>query len=297
MPNSDKKIDHGRDITIDARGAQIAAKVWGPEDGQPVLSAHGWLDNAASFDRLAPLLEGFRIVAFDFPGHGLSAHRPPGVLYHIIDTVPLFFDIADALGWQTFSLLCHSMGAGAASLAAGAFPDRVERMVLIDGLGPFSGHGKGAAEQFRKALNERAILSTKSGRLYDSPQAASEIIAKLYRISASNADYLIRRGLKRVDTAGASSPKWQFSYDLRLRGATALYMTQQQVLSFFHQISAPSLLIRPDKGWPFDPELIDERIKAMKTLQVLDVSGGHHIHLENPERIAQTIQQFLSAGA
>ena len=55
---------------------ELAAHLYGPEDGVPVLALHGWLDNAASFARLAPKLEGMRIVALDFAGHGQGTGQP-----------------------------------------------------------------------------------------------------------------------------------------------------------------------------------------------------------------------------
>ena len=51
---------------------ELAAHLFGPEDGLPVIALHGWLDNANSFARLAPKLKGLRIVALDmgesYPG-------------------------------------------------------------------------------------------------------------------------------------------------------------------------------------------------------------------------------------
>ncbi|QDG52828.1 alpha/beta hydrolase [Persicimonas caeni] len=282
-------INSSQNIEIHIPGLEIAAKTWGPEDGKPVLSAHGWLDNAATFDRLAPMLDGLRIVAFDFPGHGRSDHRPPGVTYHFIDWVPIFFDVADALGWQTFSLMCHSMGAAAASLAAGTYPERIERMVLIDGLGPWASPASEAPGQLRKALDERKVLSEKSSRVFNSPEDAVNTVSEVHGLSPANAKLLVDRGLEQLDDG-----QWRFTYDLFLRGASNLRLTEEQVLAFFGEIECPSLLIRPRSGWPTDAAHMQRRIDAIATLEVFEVEGGHHVHLENPERIVDAVGEFLN---
>lgn len=281
-----------QDIELTIPGFTIAARVWGPPDGKPVLCAHGWLDNAASFDRLAPLLRGFRLVVIDLPGHGRSAHLPQGATYHFIDILPRMIDVADALGWQKFSLLCHSMGAGAASLLAGTVPERIERVVLLDGLGPTSAPGARAAEQLHKALTERRVLATKSPRAFRSPEEAAALIARIYQISPENAALLMTRGLTQA-RGETGNPTWHFNYDLRLRAATSLYMTESQVRSFFARISAPTLLVRPDDGWPFDPDVMQGRIRAISHLDLLRVAGNHHVHLEHPDRVAPAVQAFL----
>ncbi|HAQ28042.1 MAG TPA: alpha/beta hydrolase, partial [Pseudomonas sp.] len=113
---------------------EVAAHLYGPEDGRPVIALHGWLDNAASFSRLAPLLNGVRIVALDLPGHGLSDHRPPGAGYNIWDYAHDILQTAEQFGWQRFSLLGHSLGGIVSVLLAGAMPERIERLALIDGV-------------------------------------------------------------------------------------------------------------------------------------------------------------------
>ena len=65
-----------RDIELQLPHIRIAAREWGDPEGEPVLAIHGWLDNAASFDTLAPLLAELHLVALDLPGHGRSQHRP-----------------------------------------------------------------------------------------------------------------------------------------------------------------------------------------------------------------------------
>ncbi len=68
-----------RELSLELPHLRLAAQAWGDPQLPRLLALHGWLDNAASFDRLAPLLCGhFHIVAIDLPGHGRSGHRPPG---------------------------------------------------------------------------------------------------------------------------------------------------------------------------------------------------------------------------
>ncbi|MFU8802269.1 MAG: alpha/beta fold hydrolase, partial [Bradymonadaceae bacterium] len=63
-----------QELILDVQGLRLAARAFGPDDGQPILALHGWLDNAATFDKLIPLLgDGLRIVSLDLPGHGLSS--------------------------------------------------------------------------------------------------------------------------------------------------------------------------------------------------------------------------------
>ena len=68
---------------------ELAAQAYGPPDGRPVIALHGWLDNAATFARLAPKLPGLRIIAVDLAGHGHSEHRPSGAGYALWDYVHL----------------------------------------------------------------------------------------------------------------------------------------------------------------------------------------------------------------
>jgi pimeloyl-ACP methyl ester carboxylesterase len=120
-----------RDLTLELPHLRLAAREWGPAEGMPALALHGWLDNAASFDRLAPLLPEHHLVALDLAGHGRSQHRHPSVVHHFIDWAPEVVAVADQLGWESFELIGHSMGAGISTLVAGTFPDRVRRLVLL----------------------------------------------------------------------------------------------------------------------------------------------------------------------
>ena len=126
---------------------ELAAHLFGPEDGLPVIALHGWLDNANSFARLAPKLQGVRIVALDMAGHGHSAHRPAGAGYALWDYVFDVLQVAEQLGWKRFALLGHSLGAIVSLVLAGALPERVTHLGLIDGVVPPTAAGENAAER------------------------------------------------------------------------------------------------------------------------------------------------------
>ena len=123
-------------IRFEVAGLTFHGLCFGPADGIPVLALHGWLDNAASFTRLGPLLTGCRVIAVDQRGHGMTDHL--GRPYHIWDGVPDVIGILDALGWEQAILLGHSMGAAVATLVASAYPDRIQALWLVEGLGPWT---------------------------------------------------------------------------------------------------------------------------------------------------------------
>src|SRR5690606_37534034 len=122
----------------------------------PVIALHGWRDNAAMFDRLAPLLASdMRLVAPDFPGHGRSSPRHRDGTYEIWSYVEDVLNVLDALGLERVSLLGHSMGGAVGCLFAAAFPEKVERFVMLDSLGPLSTSPEDAAGQLRRSLLQK----------------------------------------------------------------------------------------------------------------------------------------------
>lgn len=184
-------------LSIDVQGLKLAAVAHGPASGFPLLALHGWSDNAASFETLAPLLPEHRVVALELPGHGWSEPRPVGQTYHFIDWVPVVFDAADALGWTQFCLLGHSMGASIACLAAGVFPERVQRLGLIEGLGPLSGAEEEVPTRLRRYMAGR-IRQTRRKVYPDEDAAVARLRGAASHLSEAAARCLVRRGPRDV---------------------------------------------------------------------------------------------------
>ena len=85
--------------------------------------------------------------------------------------------------------------------------------------------------------------------------------------------------------ASATTPRCALS--------SMMQLTEEQVLSFLRRIECPTLLIRPRQGWPADQEQVQARADSLETLEVVGVEGGHHVHLDHPERCLPSLQAFL----
>ncbi len=277
-----------QETTIHLKGQKIAAKVWNHESGIPTLALHGWLDNAASFDRLAPMLEQCHIVAIDLPGHGFSEHQAPGSFIHMIDIAAISIQVANHLGWGSFALLGHSLGACINTLIAGSIPDRIRWAVMIDALGPITFPAKHAPIQFRKFVEELSAKPNKTPPLYKTLEDALQARLKVNPMKESSGRIIVERGLKQLENG-----QWTWRTDPRLLMPTVLHFTDEQVLAFLQEITCSVGIIRPDSGYPFPQELIQHQLKALKRGEIFHLPGQHHVHLDSPTEVANLIQSFF----
>ena len=269
---------------------EVAAHLYGPEDGQPVIALHGWLDNASTFHRLAPLLEGLRIVALDLPGHGHSQHRPVGVAYNIWDYAHDVLQVAEQFGWQRFSLLGHSMGAIVSVLLAGAMPQRIERLALIDGVLPLTGEPDSAPARLGAALQALLAVENKQKPVYPTQDKAVAARMKgLVPVSRTAAELLAQRGLMPVP----GGLTWRT--DTRLTMPSSLRLTQQHALAFLARVSCPVSLVVASQGLVSEGMLREARTKM--DFETHRLEGGHHLHLDDEagaEAVAAVFAGFFA---
>jgi len=278
-----------REIDLELPHIRLAAREWGDESGEPVLAIHGWLDNAASFDTLAPLLPGLHLVAVDLPGHGRSQHRPPGVVHHFVDWVSEVAAAADALGWGGFSLLGHSMGAGISSLVPAVFPGRVRRVVLLEGVGPLAADAENAPQQLVAALEDESKVDAAEPRTFPDLERAVAARMRDTDLPTDAARLLVERGTEKVEGG------LRFTFDPRLKTRSRLRFTEGQVRAFLAAVECPVLAIKASRGWPFPEDVVAARLAVIAHLEREEVEGGHHVHLTHPERVATRVLSFLSA--
>ena len=271
--------------TIELPHLRLAARAWGDPALPRLMALHGWLDNAASFDALAPLLcKQFHIVAIDLPGHGRSGHRPPGTWYHYIDYLGEVLTAADVLGWARFGLLGHSLGGAIAAALAAACPDRIERLLLIEALGPLSGSADQALPQLQRALTQRGELQDKVLRVFASIDEAVRARAKAGDLSEAAARLLVDRGVRSVEGG------FVWSSDSRLTLASPQRFVEAQILAMLAGIRAPTRLILAEPPPVFlARDVIDARIEVVPGIRVVRLRGHHHLHLDDPEPVAAAL--------
>lgn len=275
-------------LTLITPAVTLAAQSWGEPDAPAVLALHGWLDNSASFQPLSEQLTGLQLIALDLAGHGHSAWRPAGSFYHFIDYVNDVIAVADALGLQQFQLLGHSLGAGIAGLVAAAIPERVEKLILIDGIGPLSGAVADTAARLRKAIQAQSLLATKKMTVYASIEQAAQVRQQVTGLSLASAELIVQRNLKQH----ANGFIWRS--DPRLTLPSPYYFSEPQIQVWLRAIRSPSLLIRALDGLLIKRPEIAARCACINPLQQVELAGNHHLHMEQPAHVAQAVQEFLA---
>lgn len=276
------------EATFRIPAGRIAAKIWGSPTAKPVLAMHGWLDNSATFDRLIPYFENeFYVVAFDYLGHGLSDHRSEGSVYHLIDAIPDIRALVGTLGWKNYSILGHSLGGGIGSLYAGAFPKEVDKLVAIEALGPLTAEADELPKRVADYFLEYEKLAGKRLPVYPDEDAAVLARQRAGDLTESGTRCLVSRGLKTIEGG------FTWRTDPRLRLPSPHRLTQAQTIAFLNRVECPTLLIRGSRGFVFEEKMWSERVNAISRLKTVNIDGGHHVHLDNPEPTAKVIREFL----
>lgn len=259
-----------REFEVD--GLHLCGKMWGSE-GEPVIALHGWLDNAASFDRLAPLLAGRKILALDLPGHGLSDHKPASGSYAIWDDLRSIVAVADQLGWTTFTLLGHSRGAIISVLLAAVLPERVIQLICLDGGMLEAMPASTVVEQLGKYVQQYG----KNKRPSVGFSTLEDVVSarqKATGMSVSSARTIIERAT--YEKAGS----WYWRSDRRLFYASPVKFSAEQLQAFFAAIRCPCMIVIADQGMG---KWLDKLPVPWPEAFVLrHIVGSHHCHMDEP---------------
>jgi pimeloyl-ACP methyl ester carboxylesterase len=281
------------ELSIPLGDRTLAARAWGAPSKPPMLALHGWLDNAGSFDRLAPLLaDSHYVVALDLKGHGRSSHLPSG-WYHYVDYFDDLRAVLDHFGWARATWLGHSLGGTLASLFAALYPDRVETLLLIEALGPLTVTPEQSLDQLRRGIDERAAFAKRRPlRVFPDLESAIAVRMAASGLSREAATPIVERGVDAVDSG------FVWSSDAKLTLASPQRYAETQILAMLRGIRSRTLLILAEPATSYlQHSVISPRIACVSDIEVVRIASNHHLHLEEPNQVFDAIARFFESPA
>lgn len=284
-------MNNSKSITFETRYGNIAALQWGAGNSQKILALHGWLDNAASFSHIAPLLaaQGHEVTAIDFPGHGHSDHRAPGHNYGFIDYVMDIQAVVKQLETPVH-LLCHSMGAAIAVMYAAAFPEHIRKMILLENLGPIPPYQPGkAVESLREALKLWDKHSLVHKRFYQNIDEAIAARNEATPMAVEIIRPLVERGL-------CETPQgYHWRTDKRLRLRSFFRMAEAQIQEYLAATSVPTqLIIGEPRTYALQYPMFEARLESLNPDEFIEIKGDHHLHMSQASVVSESVLKFLA---
>jgi pimeloyl-ACP methyl ester carboxylesterase len=277
----------------DIRGLRYHIRTWGPSDGPRIFLLHGWMDVSASFQFLVDgFRRGWHVVAPDWRGFGLSGWQADG--YWFPDYYADLEALLDRYEPQAPArIVGHSMGGIVGSIYAGIRPERVARLVSLEGLGLARQAPDRAPGRYAKWLEQ--IKEPPDFRSYGSfEEVAARLRKNNPRLTAERASFLARHWAKRLDTGEVvltSDPRHKRvnPYLFRIEEAIACWRraTAQVLLVSGRQSEIPERM-------KYAPDDLAERKDAFRNRSEVDLDDcGHMMHHDQPERLARLIEDFF----
>jgi pimeloyl-ACP methyl ester carboxylesterase len=284
-------------LFLQVRGLRYHCRRWGEPRRPALFLLHGWMDVSASFQFLVDALRGeWQVIAPDWRGYGETewarseSYWFPDYFADLDRLLEHFHAGAPAI------LIGHSMGGNVASMYAGIRPERVARVVNLEGFGLARTEAKQAPGRYARWLEELAG-DPPSFRDYESFDAlAARLRNGNPRLLPERAAFLARHwGRAKADgrVEMASDPAHKLVNPVLYR--------VEEAEACWRNVAAPVLWVSgADSGTSTMLKLAPEDLAARKacfqrlTERVIPDSG-HMLHHDQPEKLAQAIEEFLAS--
>ena len=266
---------------------------WGNDDDANLLLVHGIHDHCHSWDWLAQALcRRFHVVAPDLRGHG-DSEWTRGSPYSILEYVQDIAQLVRQRGLAPVHVVAHSLGGTIASLFAGAFPEAVARLVLIEGVGLYPRPETTPDERLRQWISANRALSARAPRRYASVEDAYQRMQQTNpHLSPEQARHLTVHGSNQNEDG---THTWKF--DNYTRTLRPYDIPNDDVTALWQRIACPVLILNSRHGYPHrigqDGTL---RHFQNATLREID-AAGHWTHHDQLDTTLAAIEEFLPSPA
>ena len=288
---------------IPLRGLHYHVRVWGTPAANktPLVMVHGWMDVAASYQFVVDALsEDHYVIAPDWRGFGRTQVPDVDHFWFPDYLADLDFLLDHYAPNQPIHLVGHSMGGNVVMLYAGVRPERVRRLINLEGFGMPATSPAQAPGRYARWIDELKALrqGERDMRTYASLEAVAQRLIKTNaRLSLDKAQWLASHW------AQESAPgQWQILGHPAHKITNAQLYRVDEVQEIFKRITAPVLSVEAsdnslDLWWKGSYKLAEyhERIKAVPHLETaLIANAGHMLHHDQPEQLATLIERFIA---
>lgn len=297
-----------RSVFVPVRGLRYHVHVWGDASlatpqMPPLVMVHGWMDVGASYQFVVDALAHERLViAPDWRGFGRT-EGPAADSYWFPDYLGDLDALLDAaeLGLSSdtaVDLVGHSMGGNVVMSYAGVRPERVRKLINLEGFGLPETRPHHAPKRLAKWLDE--LKTPQRLRTYDKLEAVAERMrSNNPRLSADKADWLAPHWSRLADDG-----QWHIQGDPAHKRTNPVLYRKDEVLEGWKLIEAPTLWVEGAdtdiaKYWGERYSLAEfhQRIGVVNSLQKLVLTDcGHMLHHDQPQVLAAAIDAFLLAA-
>lgn len=292
---------------ITVRGLRYHLRHWG-RDGAPLLiMLHGWMDVSASFQFVVDCLQrDWHVIAPDWRGFGLSQNSGSDTYWFADYMGDLDAVLAHCSPEAPVDLIGHSMGGNIACLYAGSRPERIGRLVNLEGFGMGLTKPEQAPKRYARWLDE--LREPPRLMTYASLAEVAQRLQKTNpRLSDERAAFLAPHWARLcADGEGAEGDeiagRWEIRGDPAHKGSSPILYRIEEVLACWKAITAPVLWVEAadTEVWRFlgtkdeARREIDRRMQSFTHLTTATIeAAGHMLHHDQPEQLAQLIESFL----
>ncbi len=285
------------------RGQRYHVLTWGQaKAGQtPLVMVHGWMDVAASFQFVIDAFVAERqVIAPDWRGYGLTDWGRSDNYWFPDYLADLDFLIDQFAPDQPIDLAGHSMGGNVVTLYAGIRPERIRRLINLEGFGVPATEPSQAPKRYAQWMDQlkayhRGKLALRS---YDSLDGVARRLMKTNaRLSEDKANWLARHW-SRQNAEG----QWEILGDAAHKIVNAQLTRLDETLEIYRRISAPYLMVEAEHNlmdtWYRGRYALSEFHERLKNVpqasRVTVADAGHMLHHDQPERLAALIEDFLA---
>ena len=267
---------------------------WGNPEAPPLILQHGGRDHCRSWDWVAQeLRHDWHIIAPDLRGHGDSAWSPDGD-YTAFAYLYDFAQLIETLGYDQVTIVAHSLGGNIATRYTGLYPDRVRKLVNIEGLGPSplvtaKQPQVPYAEQLREWIAKRRKAAGRQPRRYATIEAAyARMKEENSFLSDEQARHLTAHGVSRNEDGSWS---WKFDNYLNVWPVASVPIHENELL--WEAITCPMLLLYGTESFAVSPAK-DGRLAHFSTARLIEYEkAGHWLHHDQFDRFVGDLKAFL----